>query len=217
MTEQVCLARGPGAPALLGAGRGCPLRGLGREGRSPESLRSCICSPGCGDWGAGGVPQELMWPITGDQGVSSGRVGRGLSACTFVWGPWALKSALCSPHEDSCWVSRLRQGNRLGLGQPHWEADTHEWGCSQQGQATPLSLLPNILLRTPAPGPHQHDRLLQSQVRTCSGRVLSPPGMSVVCVWWGPKNLARLTGPHPDCSWDHLVGRCDAQHPPPPG
>ena len=116
VTEQVCLARGPGAPALLGARRGRPLRGLGREGRSPESLRSCICSPGCGDWGAVGVPRELMWPITGDQGVSSGCVGRGLSACTFVWGPWALKSALCSPHEDSCWVSRLRQGNRLGTG-----------------------------------------------------------------------------------------------------
>lgn len=86
-------------------------------------------------------------------------------------------------------------------------------GAHSRGQATPPSLLPNILLGTPAPGPQQHDRLLQSQVRTCSGRVLSPPGMSVVCVWWGPKNLARLMGPHPDCSWDHLIGRCDAQAP----
>lgn len=33
MTEQVCLARGPGAPALLGTGRGRPLRGSGQRGK----------------------------------------------------------------------------------------------------------------------------------------------------------------------------------------
>ena len=55
-------------------------------------------------------------PSWGTRGVSSGRVGKGLSACTLVQGPRALKSALFGPCEDSCWVSRLRQGNRLGTG-----------------------------------------------------------------------------------------------------
>lgn len=48
---------------------------------------------------------------------------------------------------------------------------------------------------------------------TACFRVPSPPGMSAVCVWWGPKDLAQLMGPHPDCTWNHLVGRCDVQAP----
>lgn len=87
----------------------------GRKGH--QSLDNHAFIPSVMGMNGGGVPPELVaGPSQGTRGVSSGRVGKALSACTLVRGPQALKSALFGPHEDSCWVLRLSQGNRLGMG-----------------------------------------------------------------------------------------------------
>lgn len=98
-------------------------------------------------------------------------------------------------------------GDRGGLA--GWQTRMNG-GVHSGGQAT-SSCFPTSCSGSLPQGPHQRDSLLQSQVRTSLGWSPSPPGMSAVCVWWGPKDLAQLMGPHPDCTWDNLVRRCDAQ------